>query len=173
MAQILDNQDKLAEAFDRYIESLVKTEERRQLWVTETKGKILEVLKAIEKTFEFEWSVQLLEDIKNYQTINLSFANTQSGLEEILVNNKTGRKRKKSYIKHGGYLAFCQSYNGKINVIIGFPDIEIWVLPMEAKVIATVEPSHITEELITEYVVKFLQTMTEWEGEDRLPIGFK
>jgi hypothetical protein len=169
----LQNQEKVKVAFDKYVESLTKTNERRELWNTRIKEKIFEVLSLIENTFKFQWNVQKIETIENYQTINICCNDTSSGIIETIYESNTENPiKKKSFVKHGGYLAYCQSYNGKINVVIGFPYIEKWVDQMDSKVIATLEPGQITEASIIEHVTTFLQTMSEWEGRDRFPIGF-
>jgi hypothetical protein len=169
----LQNQEKVKIAFDKYVDSLTKTTERRELWKTETKEKIYEILILVENSFKFQWHVQRIEVIENYQTINISFNSMGSGLIETTYDEKTNKPiKRKSFIKHGGYLAYCQSFNGKINVVIGFPYIEEWVDQMDLKVIATLEPSQITETIITEHLICFLQSMSEWEGKDRNPVGF-
>jgi hypothetical protein len=174
MTRVLQNHDKVKTAFDKYVDTLKTVQERRQLWKTETKDKIIEILTLIQNSFKFDWHIQRLEQIENYQTININCNNQSSGMVETIIDNETGKPKKfKAYVKYGGYLAYCQSYNGKINVIIGFPYIEEWVTQKDAEVIATIEPNQMTEEMISQHVIKFLQTMTEWEGMDRPPIGFK
>lgn len=173
MNRELKNQEKVRIVFDKYVDSLTKTTERRELWKTETKEKIFEVLSLVEKTFKFQWHVQRIEVIDNYQTINICCNDRASGLIETIYEENTNNLiKRKSFIKHGGYLAYCQSYNGKINVVIGFPYIDEWVEQMNSKVIATLEPSQITETLITDQVIYFLQSLSEWEGKDRTPVGF-
>jgi hypothetical protein len=172
MTQILENKAEISQAFKKYLESLDKTNERRILWNKDTKRQIVETLELIVSSFKYDWLVQRLEYIENYQTINVCLNNKGSGMIQNIKDSDTGYSVGHKYIKHGGYLAFCQSYNGNINVIIGFPYIDEWVLPMDTKVIATIEPSQVTEELITEYVITFLQTMTEWEGHDRPSDGY-
>lgn len=173
MIRVLQNHSNIENAFEKYIGTLKKTNERRELWTNETKAKIVETLTLINNTFNFDWHVQKIEGILNYQTINICFNNKTSGILDAETEPTTGKQKvAKAYIKYGGYLAYCQSYNGKINVIIGFPHIEEWVSKMDIKVIDTIDPSEVTEELISTHMVKFLDTMTEWEGIERTPIGF-
>ena len=174
MERILNKQKKLKEAFEKYTESINKTNERRQLWKSETKGKIYDVLKLIEKNFKFDWHVQRLEDIENYETINISCNSKSSGLKETVRELGTENiKSSKVFVKYGGYLAFSQSYNGKINVFMKFPYIEEWVQEMNVEVFDTIEPVQITEELISDFVIKFLDKLSKWEGVDREPLGCK
>ncbi len=174
MTRILEKHDSIKDAVDKYTDTLKKVNERREIWTNESKAKIIDTLTLVKETFKFDWQVQRLEGTKNYQTINICFNQKSSGIIDIKIDEATGKEKGlKAYIKQGGYLAFCQSFNGKINVIIGFPSIEEWVSRMDVKVIDTIEPEQVTEELISKHVVKFLETMTEWEGKDRETIGFK
>jgi hypothetical protein len=174
MTRILEKHDSIKVAFDKYVDTLQKTNERRELWTNETKAKIIESLTLVKDSFKCDWLVQRLERTRNCQTINICFNTKNSGIVDVKIDESTGKEKGvKSYTKHGGYLAYCQSYNGKINVIIGFPYIDEWVFQMDAKVIDTIEPERVTEELISSHVIKFLDIMTEWEGKDRNPIGFK
>jgi hypothetical protein len=174
MMRILEKHNSIKDAFDKYTDTLKKVNERRELWTNETKTNIINTLTLVKDTFKFDWQVQRLEGTKNYQTINICFNKKNSGIVDVKIDEVTGKEKGfKAYTKSGGYLAFCQSYNGKINVIIGFPYIDEWVSQMDAKVIDTIEPELVTEELISKHVVNFLETMTDWEGKDRESIGFK
>lgn len=174
MTRNLEKHDIIKDAFEKYTYILKKVNERRELWTNETKAKIIDTLTLVKDTFKFDWQVQRLEGTQNYQAINICFNQKSSGIVDIKIDEHTGKQKGfEAYTKHGGYLAFCQSYNGKINVIIGFPYIDEWVSQMDVKVIDNIEPEQATEELISKYVVKFLETMTEWEGKDRDTIGFK
>ncbi len=172
--RILNKNDKVKIAFNRYIDTLKKTEERRELWKTETKNKLIDTLTLIQKSFKFDWRVQKLESDENYQTINIHCDSKNSGIVENKIDSSTGKVTgKKAYIKHGAYLAYCQSHNGRINVIIGFPYIDELVSKMDIKVIATIEPNQVSEDLISDHVIKFLNTISEWEGMDTPQIGFQ
>jgi len=171
MTRILEKHDIIKAAFDKYTETVSKVNERRDLWTNETKVKIIETLTLVKDSFKFEWHVQKLEQTLNFQTINICFNQKNSGTVDVIIDTET--KVYKTYTKYGGYLAYCQSYNGKINVIIGFPYIDELVYKRDIKVIYTIEPEQVTEELISKHVVMFLETMAEWEGKDRESIGFK
>lgn len=160
-------------AFTNYTDCLSKVEARRQLWETETKEIIYNSLTQITKDYKFQWHVQRLEHLTNYQTINISFNNLNSGISEKEYDKAGKLVHAKSYIKHGGYMAYCQSFNGKVNVLIVYPYIEEWVTQKEAKVIATIEPKEISNEKILQHLVQFLNEMSAWEGTDRPPIGYQ
>jgi len=174
MRRVLNKHGEIKSAFDSYMGTLKQTEARRDLWKSETKDKLLDTLSLIEKDFEFDWHVQKIDLMDNYQTVNISCNNKNSGIVEREIDLDTGKiKRSKAHVKRGGYLAYCQSYNGKINVIVGFPSIDELVDEKEVKVIANIEPKQLTEELISEQVIEFLKLLSDWEGMDRAPIGFK
>lgn len=185
METISEMQNKVKQTFDKYLEALNKTKERRQLWINETKERIIKTLTLIEQTYKFDWHVQRLENVQNYQTINICCNTQNSGIIETTFDINSNKPLKtKAYKKYGGYLAYCQSYNGKINVIMGLPHVEEWVGEMNTRVITTIEPSNVTEEIILQHVIEFLQILTKWEGmedmEDdgrarieRLPVGYK
>ncbi|MFH7010852.1 hypothetical protein ACHRV5_03215 [Flavobacterium sp. FlaQc-52] len=170
----MKNQEKLKQAFEKYSDSLIQIQERRLLWKNETKEKIYEALKTIENEFKPHFHIQKIEHIENYQTINISFNSQNSGMIETVKDFQTGKITSfKPYLKHSGYLAFSQSYNGKINIFMKFPYIEEWILEMNVEVFDTIEPKLVTEELISEFVIKFLNKQSQWEGADRTPVGFK
>lgn len=170
----LKNHEKIKDAFEKYTKRLDKTSERRELWKNKTKEKIICTLELIQSHFKFDWHVQKLEDIENYQTINISCNSKSSGMIETERDFETGKVTKvKSYIKYGGYLAFGQSYNGMINVFIKYPYIEEWVKEMNVEVLDTIEPSKLSEEVISQFAIQFLNKLSTWEGTDRTPLGFK
>jgi len=160
-------------AFTNYTDCISKVESRRQLWEKETKEIIFESLTQITNDYPFHWHVQRLEHLSNYQTINICINNLNSGITEKEFDDKGKLVHAKSYIKHGGYLAYCQSYNGKVNVLIVYPYIEEWVTQNEVNVIATLEPKEINKEKILKHLVQFLNEMSAWEGTERLPIGYQ
>jgi len=174
MTRILEKYDSIKTAFDKYIDIVRKVNVRREFWTNETKIKIIDSLTLVKDSFNFDWQVQSLEQSRNYQTINICFNSKRSGIADIKIDEFTNKEKGyKAYTKHDGYLAFCQSYNGKINLIIGFPFIDELISQMVAKVIDTIVPENLTEELISKYVITFLDTMIEWEGKDIASIGFK
>lgn len=173
MTRILKNQEKIKAAFDKYTEALNKTNSRRVLWTAETKIFLLETLTLIKETFPFDWAVQQIESIENFQAINLCCHAQPSGYIETLFDSTDKAIDKRSYVKYGGYLSYAQSYNGKINIFMEYPYIEEWVEQLEPQLFETLKPSEITEEKITQHVIKFLEMISQWEGTDRPHIGFK
>ncbi|HVA99098.1 MAG TPA: hypothetical protein VNG53_09400 [Bacteroidia bacterium] len=158
MARVLKNEKEIAEAINKYTNCLKQRDKRRELWKTETKDKIVEILMLVKNSFESNWYVQQLADSAGNETVNIGF-----GCEMIDSSSLI--------IKEGGYLAYAQSYNGKIHVFIVFPYMKIKEIVSEF--FETIEPREITEEKISQHIIKFLEAMSKWEGEDRLPIGYK
>ena|ERR1700722_15667131 len=175
MNKVLQNQEKVKNAFEKYTESLKKVEERRNLWNSETKIKIIETLTLVEQTFKFGWHVHKIENMDNYQTVNIQCSNVHSGIIENDIDFASGKiTKRKVYRKEGGYLSYCQSYIGKIHVIIGIPFIEELVTPKNShEVIATIERQDLTEDIITSHVITFLEKLQEFESIDITQIGYK
>ena len=165
----IKNQEEINKAFDKYKNALDRIDERRLLWNSEIKSIIIKSLTNIQQTHKLNWEVQRIENLKNYQTINISFYTTNSGIVEI-KDKDSDEKGLKKFVKHGGYLAYSQLYHGKISVFIGYPHIDEWVEQMENEFINLYEPNEINEDLIESHVITFLDTMAEWEGTFKVQI---
>jgi len=165
----IKNKLEIDTAFEKYNNALDKIEERRLLWNSEIKSKIINYLSIIQKTYGLDWQVQRIENLKNYQTINISFNTTSSGIVEI-NDNDSDEKGWRKFVKYGGYLAYSQLYHGKISVFIGYPYIDEWVEQMENKFINLYDPNEINEDLIENHVITFLDDMAEWEGTFKVEI---
>jgi len=163
----LKKQKEISAAFQTYRKAIDLTQTRRLLWESKKKDTIVEVLTMVTRSFQDDWFVQVLDDWKSFQTVNLSFGGQHSG---ISTSSMTAFDTK---IRKGGYLAYAQSYNGLIHVFVGYPVIEEITGQTEAKLIATLEPQDITEELIATHVIQFLDMLGEWEGLDKPLIGYR
>jgi hypothetical protein len=173
MEHILNKHIEIEKAFNNYNSALEKTIKRRELWNSDAKPKLIATLEKIVKEFGFSWAVQRLESTQNLETINIKIHSQNSGIIELTNDENTGKiTKRKAYIKHGGYLAFCQMFNGKVNVIVSHPSIESWVDKRPTSFLGTHGPNEITEDLIANYVIKFLDLMTEFESLESQKIGF-
>ena len=157
---------------EEYIHSLQKIQKRHQEWTQTTKNLILQTLDKIVQSVPNEWYVGLQEyNEKAPQSINLESAslhlkNMYSGIVYKTIDSV------KSYVKYGGMLSYAQTYNRTITVSIYYPHIEQWVEKREPLFLGNFEPSEITEDLILKHLEDFLNAMTEWEDNERDPIGF-
>jgi len=157
---------------EAYHKALQKIQQRHQEWVQQAKPLILQTLDKIVQGVPNEWYVGLQEyNEKAAQSINLESAslhlkNMYSGIVYKTIDSV------KSYVKYGGMLSYAQTYNRTIAVIIYYPHIEQWVEKREPLFLGNFEPSEITEVLIMKHLENFLDAMTEWEDNEREPIGF-
>src|ERR1035437_1161224 len=137
---VIKNQVEIDAVFEKYKSALNKIEERRLLWNSDIKSKTINCLSKIQQTYGLDWQVQRIENLKNYQTINISFNTRSSGIVEI-NDEGTNKNSIKKFVKYGGYLAYSQLYHGKISVFIGYPYIDEWVEQMETTFINVYEPN--------------------------------
>lgn len=165
--RILTFGHNIEKAVLRHQESLKKIEERRNLWVKDKKKELIDVLTLVSTTFSADWQCQNFKAAENLETVNITFNDHPVGIFE---KSAAGVK---SYPQSGGYLAFAQSFNGKIHVVVGYPNIEGITEQKAPDHLDTIEPTQITESKITEYVIAFLDKMSEWEGNERFSkIGY-
>lgn len=166
---------------DKLKQALNKIDQRRVEWMV-AKTRIINVLNFILKEYDFQWTVQILEELQNLQTVNIKFNSRNSKIVEV-KNSSDGKETTKAYFKYGGYLAFMQTYNSQVAVLLKYPHIEEWVDEMESKQLGWYDPEEITNNLILEKVNIFLEEMIKWENhsftnEDLnekpyIPIGYK
>jgi hypothetical protein len=159
--------DDLARKIEEFKSAQDKIDQNRQLWVDTTKPLLIKSLEMIRDKFDLGWDVQIIDEIKNFETVNISLGFKRSGLR--ISGNKM-----KSYLKSGGSLVFSQAYNGDIFVIVMYPFIEELVTEKENKLLGKYDPNTINEEFITDKVVTFIDEMIKWEKATLYnKIGFK
>jgi hypothetical protein len=156
-----ENGHLVLKAFDKYYESLINIGSRREVWGNEIENLLITTLKSVKAEIKIGLQIQNVKQVNNYSSIIFCLNNTPSGLFKPL-----GASSVENYIKIGGALVFAQSYNGKINIIVRFPYIENFLSEMDVKVIKTISPELITENLIKEMVAEFFDYMTLWEDEN-------
>lgn len=161
--------DKLTELSREFSASLNKITERRTAWRERIKKRTQDILQAIKKNCNLEDMV--VEEVllgQNLEGLNIGFYDCYSGLT-VQVGNKPSPIK-----KIGGRLCFSQAYNGKIYVFIIFPEVEGYKKSHNpTKLLKTLEPSELKQEMIFNYFDVFMKEMVNWELEDREPIGFK
>ncbi|GAB4123114.1 MAG: hypothetical protein OHK0045_12760 [Raineya sp.] len=164
--------EKIREKSLSYQQSLMKMQERQQIWLQKTKNLLLDTLQRITKDVPMNWYIGLQEYNEeatqsiNIEAVSLHLQNTYSGIVLKTIDSV------KSYVKYGGTLSYAQTYNRSINVTIYFPYIEQWVEKKEPLVLGNFEPEEIEEALIIKHIERFLSEMTSWESNEREPIGF-
>jgi len=134
-----------------------KIQKNREIWTSQTKPILIETLGKIKEKFDLEWHVQILDEVKNSEGVNITFGFKRSGFKS--VSDKTMR----SYLKKGGTIVFSQAYNGEIFVIILYPFVEEFVSESDNKLLGKFDPLIINEDFIVEKVSTFIDEMIKWE----------
>lgn len=159
--------NRIRERANLYLESQEAIDQRRQEWHNKLKPRLLNCLHTLEHEVALDWAVGTFEHKMNLQSVYLSFPNKESGIPMLKEEGKA------QHIKFGGYLAYSQSSNGKIQVWISFPTIEEIKEADETKPLGEYEPEDITEDMIVQDVENFLLEMVRWENYHKEAIGFK
>jgi len=147
----------LKNSIEKYFEACENVKKRRETWNEQTKTSIKKTLEEIKETYKLDAQVQSFSSGKNIGAVNLSLNNQHSG---IVQENE---KSMKAFVKDPGYLVFTQSYNGLIHVIVSLPSIDGIVEKQSGVLLATIEPSECTIDVINKYVVDFFEKITTWE----------
>ena len=104
--------------------------------------------------------------------LHRTLGSEESGITEI-INEKTD----KPLIKHNGSLVYQQLFNGKVQVMIGFPYIEGFGEPRQPKVIGIYRPEEIKPPFLVRHMEDFIKEITMWEDfdDDEIPhiIGYQ
>jgi hypothetical protein len=145
-------------AFDEYVDSVNKVDVRRKLWENETKDRIYQFLQLIKNRFNYRWEVRHPEGIANNQYVLLEVETMYSGICTFKDSKLI------ECMKYGGRLVYEQYYNGKICVSFVYPFIEIVTDTQKKVEIAVLEPSDITDDILSGHVADFLRFMTAWEN---------
>lgn len=155
-----------------YNEILGNTRAYRQAWKDHLKDDILKVLKQVVDETDLDAQVDVKEHLENLEAIEINLGQVKSGLYEEVNNNL-----KKHLIKHNGSLIYQQLFNGKIIVLIYYPNIEGYGQPRPPKTIAIYRPEELKQVFIIRHLEEFIQDISDWEDfDDDEPskrIGFK
>jgi len=141
-----------------------RVDERRNVWSQTTKPQIKKCLEQICKEIDLDLRVTENDLRKNCCAVQLSFGLASSGIIE-----RTPDGGGRAFMKKPGYLNFAQSIGGKISVAVIYPFVEDLQNEPAALLLAEHEPEDINEDLITSYVMKFLEEIAKWEENWRQP----
>ena len=160
--------EELSAKIEEYKSAQDKIKLNRELWINKIKPLLIETLYKIKDSFDLGWQVQILNDVKNSEGVNITFEFSRSGF--VRTTTKTIR----SYLKKGGTIVFSQAYNGEIFVIILYPYVEEFVSESKNKLLGKFDPQIIDEGFIIEKVATFLDEMIKWEKSTYYNrVGFK
>ncbi|MEO2071855.1 MAG: hypothetical protein ABGW99_11030 [Zunongwangia sp.] len=136
--------EDLKKSVQKYENSLEKIKINRECWQTTTKPLLIKTLGIIKDTYSLDCSIQVLDQIKNLEGVNLTFDESSSGI----ISNEGNSS--KLYIKFPGTIVFSLIVNGNVIVNIVYPFIEDLVSEKSYKSLGIYSPEVITEKFILE-----------------------
>jgi hypothetical protein len=157
----MDDFTGLTTKVQRYQGVLANTKSYRERWNATLKAQIISELEGMLKVTGLEGTIEASDKIKHLEYIILSLGTEESGIEEV-VNDKLT----KPLIKTNGTLVYQQLYNGKIQVMIGYPFIEGFGEPRPPKLISIYRPEEIKTPFILRHMEEFIKEITQWEDFD-------
>jgi len=150
--------ENIVQIAERIKQQQQRVDERRNVWSQTTKPQIKKCLEQICKEIDLDLRVAENDLRKNFCSVQFSFDIASSG---IIERTQDGGQR--AFMKKPGYLNFAQSICGKIGVAIIYPFVEDLQNKPATLLLAEHEPEDINEDLITSYVVNFLEEIAKWE----------
>lgn len=157
----MDDFTGLITKVQRYQGVLANTKSYRERWGASLKAQIISDLENMLKVSGLQGTIEASNKIKHLEYIILSLGTEESGIAEI-VNDKLT----KPLIKTNGTLVYQQLYNGKIQVMIGYPFIEGFGDPRPPKLISIYRPEEIKTPFILRHMEEFIKEITQWEDFD-------
>ena len=157
----MDDFTGLITKVQRYQGVLANTKSYRERWASTLKAQIINDLDNMLKVSGLQGTIEPSDKIKHLEYIVLSLGTEESGIAEI-VNDKLS----KPLIKNNGTLVYQQLYNGKIQVMIGYPFIEGFGEPRPPKLISIYRPEEIKTPFILRHMEEFVKEITQWEDFD-------
>ena len=158
---LMDDYNGLIGKVNQYHSILANTRAYRERWSTFLKQQIVDELENMLKVTKLEGKIEVQDKVRHLEFILLSLGSEESGISEI-INDKTD----KPLIKHNGSLVYQQLFNGKIQVMIGYPYIEGFGEPRAPKVIAIYRPEEIKTPFLIRHMEDFIKEITQWEDYD-------
>lgn len=148
-----------------YSERQQKTLDYRNEWKTVTKPFLKATLNTYISKYPLDWGIEENYSVEHGETISLAFKTRPSGLHDKI--------QMKNVMKLGGSLNFIQLFNGEIQVIVKFPQIEgIYKKNPEFKQLDIARPEELDAQKLEEFIVSFLRDMIDFEVVERKTIGF-
>lgn len=157
----MDDYNGLISKVTRYQSILSNTKTYRERWSASLKNQIVSELENMMKVTGLDGTIEVIDKVRHLEFIVLNLGSEESGISEI-INEKTD----KPLIKHNGSLVYQQLFNGKIQVMIGYPYIEGFGEPRQPKVIAIYRPEEIKTPFLVRHMEDFIKEITQWEDYD-------
>jgi hypothetical protein len=157
----MDDYNGLIGKVQRYHGVLANTKSYRERWNSHLKDLIIKELENMLKISGLEGTIETSDKVRHLEYIILSLGSEESGISEIITE-----KVDKPLIKHNGSLVYQQLFNGKIQVMIGYPYIEGFGEPRPPKIIAIYRPEEIKTPFLVRHMEDFVKEITQWEDYD-------
>lgn len=151
----------LISKIERYQTVLTNTKSYRDRWDSQLKTLITTELENMLKASKLDGKIEVQDKVRHLEYIVLSLGSEESGISEI-INDKTD----KPLIKNNGSLVYQQLFNGKVQVMIGYPYIEGFGEPHPPKIIGIYRPEEIKAPFIIRHMEEFIKEITQWEDYD-------
>ncbi|MDB5153630.1 MAG: hypothetical protein JWR54_2381 [Mucilaginibacter sp.] len=140
---------------DKIINSILSI--RRSVWKTTTKQLIEKTLEGIKKNYKLDAHIQSF-GATNKEAVNFCLNKIPSGIMPQTY------KAIEPCTKEPGYIAFMQSPNGVVKIIVSLPYIENVTEKTSLQLLVKLEPNEITIDIINAYVGDFFDLLTIWEN---------
>jgi hypothetical protein len=157
----MDDYNGLISKVQRYQTVLANTKAYRERWSKQLKALIISELENMIKVTGLQGTIETSDKVRHLEYIILSLGSEESGISEI-INEKVD----KPLIKQNGTLVYQQLFNGKIQVMIGYPFIEGFGDPRPPKVISIYRPEEIKTPFLVRHMEEFIKEITQWEDYD-------
>lgn len=146
---------------EHYQTILANTKSYRERWDSQLRNQITTELENMIKVAKLDGKIEVQDKVRHLEFIVLSLGSEESGISEI-INDKTD----KPMIKNNGSLVYQQLFNGKVQVMIGYPYIEGFGEPHPPKIIGIYRPEEIKAPFLIRHMEDFIKEITLWEDFD-------
>lgn len=170
----MENTANLQKKVDFYKEVLKNTSKYREVWKSNLKQEIIDMLTALADATKLNYTIETKSNFENLEAIVFSLGVDFSGIEESVTNEVA-----RPLLKHNGTLIYQQLFNGKVMVAYNLPYIEKYGEQQPLRSIAIYRPEEIKEPYILRHLETFIDDIAKWEDyDDDKPetnqgIGFK
>lgn len=166
------NVNNLKRRVDDYKRVLQNTENYRKVWEESLQELIKTSLENAAKEVDLAGKVEVHSEINNLSAVTFSLGSTTSGMSKSIAD---GIERQ--MIKQNGSLIYQQLFNGKVIIIIKYPEIEGYGQPKPPKTVAIMRPEELRAPFFIRHLEQLLIEVTTWEDYDddepQQKIGFK
>lgn len=154
--------EKLVSQYKEAQERILKS---REIWKTHTKEFIKNELVKYTEKYQLDWGVEENNLLENGEVIGISFKNRPSGLNDKI--------QMKYITKFGASLSFVMLFNGEIQIVYKYPQIEgVFKKEPEFKSLDICRQDEITALKIESFMETFLTETIDFDNVERKTIGY-